>query len=82
MSETPDDITELLRQAQDRVLDARSLLEGYSSALQRVADWHRIAGHAFAEEGLETDVLRQTTDARIECERRTLREKLRRILGS
>ena len=55
MNETPNDITRLLRQAQSSGLNPRPFPEGY-----------RIAGRAFAEEGLETDAIRQDTDERIE----------------
>ena len=77
-----DDIPGLLRQAQEK--DRRAAERVWDEcrrAWGHALDWQKRAGRAFAEEGLQTDVLRQGIDAWIERERAALREKLRRLLG-
>jgi hypothetical protein len=81
VSETQDDITGLLREAQDRGLNAWTLLSEYSATMKTVTDWYRQAGRAFAEEGLQTDVLERSTHERIENERQRFCKKLRGLLG-
>lgn len=81
MSEVPDDIPELLRQAQAKdEASARALLEAFRRSMEAPLAWQKKAGRALAEEGLETDVLTQGIEAWIEREREALREKLRRLL--
>lgn len=76
------DIPDLLREAQDRGLRtaAEGLLQGFRTRCMQAVAWQREAGRALAEEGLETDVLRQGIEGWIEREREALRGALRRLL--
>lgn len=80
--EQQDDISELLRLAQDRGLRtaAEGLLVRFRVSCQQALDWHREAGRALAAEGLDTDVLRQGIEAWVERERQTLRTALKALL--
>ena len=62
--------------------EAYRLLEAFRSMMDQTVAWYRLAGPAFAGEGLETDEFRKFTDERIEREKDMLRAELRRLLGS
>lgn len=77
-----DEIQSLFREAQERGLRtaAEGLLISFRAACQNAVGWHRQAGRALAQEGLDTDVLRREIEAWIERERSTLRGRLRALV--
>lgn len=80
--DTPDELPGLLREAQDRGLRtaAEQLLITFRRTCGQAMNWHRMAGRVLAEEGLDTDVLRQGIEAWIARGRAELREGLRHLL--
>lgn len=81
----PDDrIPALIEEAKARGLDEETfgLLDDYRRALRQPLAWYRKAGRAFAEEGLETDVLKAEVERWLARERMELEQRLAALLGS
>lgn len=85
MSETPDEITELLRQAQasdPAVAEfAWIWLEVFRRDIQGVLRLHRQEGRGAALRGEDPEPVRQRTEERLEEARQRLVGRLRRLMG-